>query len=125
MPVQAKNTIELIGATPKSFFGVAIPIAIHLGWSIEELNENEVVFATPASFPTWGELVTVHIENGEAVIKSQGVYQLLFFDFGKNRENITLFIEEYAKRINLNKIAEYEHRFEDALRLWRQKATNK
>lgn len=116
-----ESKIELIGATPKSFFGVAIPIAIQLGWSIEHLDENEVVFATPTSFPTWGELVTMRTENGEAIIKSQSVLQLLFFDFGKNRENITLFVEEYAKRIDLSKIAEYEQRFDDALRLWRTK----
>lgn len=121
MPIQAKNNIELIGATPKSFFGVAIPIAIQLGWSIEHLEENEVVFATPISFPTWGELVTMRIENGEAVIKSQAVFQLLFFDFGKNRENIKRFVEEYTQRIDLSKIAEYEQRFDDALRLWRTK----
>lgn len=121
MPIQAKNNIELIGATQKSFFGVAILIAIQLGWSIEHLDENEVVFATPTSFPTWGELVTMRTENGAAIIKSQAVFQLLFFDFGKNRENIKHFVEEYTQRINLSKIAEYEQRFDDALRLWRSK----
>lgn len=119
---KSESKIELIGVTPKSFFGMAIPIALKLEWEVGKITENELVFLTPFFFPTGGEMVTIIIEGNYAKIVSKNMGGFIPFELGKNTDNVRSFVEEYADMLDVTKVDEYEQRFDGALKMWDENA---
>lgn len=119
---KSESKVELIGVTAKSFFGMAIPIAIKLKWEIDHVSNDKLVFLTAFFFPTGGEKITITTEGNYANILSKNMGGFIPFELGKNTDNIQQFIEEYASMLDVTKVDEYEQRFDEALALWEKKS---
>lgn len=122
LKAKSEGKVELIGVTPKSFFGMAIPIALKLEWEVACVTVDNLVFLTPFFFPTGGEKITITINNNEAIILSKNMGGFIPFELGKNTDNVSQFIEEYANMLDVTKVAEYEQRFDEALKMWQENA---
>ena len=59
------------------------------GYKIKEINQNTIIMNTSSSFWSWGEEMTIFINNDQGcsvIITSNAKYQ--FTDWGKSKENI-------------------------------------
>ena len=59
------------------------------GYKIKEINQNTIIMNTSSSFWSWGEEMTIFINNDQGcsvTITSNAKYQLT--DWGKSKENI-------------------------------------
>jgi hypothetical protein len=117
----AEMEIELIGVTPKSFLGIALLVAIEFGWSIESITEDEISFGIKSMMPGAAELLSIKIVGNMAMLKNKSLSILSSFNLLSNSKNISKFTQAYAKKIDLNKVEEFENRFEKALELWDNK----
>lgn len=57
------------------------------------LQEDKVVFSTRTSFFSWGEKVSIHIQENLIKIKSICKLKTQIFDWGKNKRNVKKIIE--------------------------------
>jgi len=68
---------------------------VNRGWHIGYFDHDGIVAYTNISWSSYSEEVSARIKNNSVVIKSECVgYQALFTDYGKNRKNIDLLLDE-------------------------------
>jgi hypothetical protein len=73
---------------------------------IQYEKSNEIVYKAKvkANMKSYGEKLTVIIYyNGSIFVNSKCVYPLTFLDWGRNRDNVSLFFSELNKLISYNK----------------------
>ncbi len=67
----------------------------NLNWHISYIGNDGIIAYTNISWASYAEEVSVKIVKNTAILKSECVgYQLLFYDYGKNRKNLDLFFNE-------------------------------
>src|SRR5579859_5576009 len=89
-----QHEIPLNDLPSEHFLVLGIESAKKLGWDIGPINQNGFVAYTKFSMGSWSEEVTVKIEGGTALLKSECAGSQ-FFDWGKNKTNIEDFIETF------------------------------
>ena len=114
----AEAEIELIGVTPKSFLGIALLVAIEFEWGIESIAEDEISFGIKSMMPGAAELLSIKVDDNIAVLKNKSLSILSSFNLLSSSGNISKFTQAYAEKIDLNRIVEYEQKFENALAMW-------
>ena len=69
------------------FLVLATEAAVKLGWSVSFASATGFIAYTKFSWSSWGEEVTVKVDNGSASIKSACTGSQLF-DWGRNKKNV-------------------------------------
>jgi rhomboid protease GluP len=90
----------------------------NLGWQINYFNHDGIIAYTPISWASYAEEVSVRIENGNALFKSECVgYQFFFYDYGKNEKNLRLLYGEleYVEYHLQNNLAETTQELMDSV----------
>jgi rhomboid protease GluP len=120
-----KPTIMALGLSPKQvreisledlsseqFLVIALKTAEKLGWNIGSINKSGFAAYTKISMASFSEEVNIQISNGTALLKSECTGNQLM-DWGKNRENITKFIESFNLLKQSTTPEEVEQRYEE------------
>jgi rhomboid protease GluP len=83
------------GLSNQQFLSLAVGVANHLGWTVGNISEKGFVAYTPSSIDSPGEEFSLTIWDVLANIKSESPGSQMV-DWGKNKENIELFVEQLA-----------------------------
>lgn len=80
----------------EQFIVLANDVILHLGLHINYINNNGLIAQTYNSYADSGSLISIKVENSEAIIQSESIGDELF-DMGRNKEYVTAFIEHFYK----------------------------
>jgi len=89
-----QREILLNDLTTEHFLVLGIESSKKLGWDIGPINRTSFVAYTKFSMGSWSEEVTIKIEDGRALLKSECAGSQLF-DWGKNKTNVEDFIKTF------------------------------
>ena len=84
-----------------NFHAKFIKTILDLGWTITKVETNIILAQLPTSLSSWGESFEVTLFENHAEIKSLCVGNQLI-DWGKNKKNVSLFIDKFEKNNSLN-----------------------
>jgi rhomboid protease GluP len=73
------------------FLAIAIETALKLNWNVSFVSETGFIAYTKFSMSSYGEEVTIKMNDGTVSIKSECTGSQIF-DWGKNKENIETFL---------------------------------
>ena len=78
----------------------AVSLALEsLNWSIQEELPNRIRASTSANLWSWGEKITITFAAGNSlVVRSECSLPTQCFDWGKNRSNVSKFLEVVEER---------------------------
>ena len=69
----------------------------NLGWSVSRVSERGIIAYTPISLQSYSEEISIKIEKKSVLFRSECVgIQMLFNDYGKNAQNLELFVSEFG-----------------------------
>lgn len=91
------HELGLAGIDEQHFLAIAIEAAKELGWNLVFLSETGFICNTKFSWKSYGEQVTLKIDNGFANIMSE-CNGNQFIDWGKNKKNVESFLDAYDKK---------------------------
>lgn len=90
-----------------TFLVFAIEAASNLGWDVSFINESGFIAYTKISWKSWSEEVSVRLDSGVAIIKSETTGSQIV-DWGKNKrnvENLLQGIEDAEKEMTQDTLA--------------------
>ena len=68
----------------------------NLGWKLSHLSASGIIAYTGVSVQSYSEEISIRIVSNFAIFKSECIgIQLLFTDYGKNRQNLDKFFHEF------------------------------
>lgn len=83
--------------TAARYFNIAKQAMVNLNWRLSYVSDSSVVAYSPISFQSYGEEIELKIESNKVVFRSECVgIQMLFNDYGKNKQNLVQFISEFG-----------------------------
>jgi rhomboid protease GluP len=82
---------NLDGLDKEHFLVIATEAAFKLNWNVSFVSDTGFIAYTKFSWSSWGEEVSVKIDNGIANIKSECTGNQ-FIDWGKNEKNVEILI---------------------------------
>src|SRR6218665_1218485 len=85
--------------SPEQLLALAWLAIEKAGWKTGHVSAGKVIAFTSASLNSWSEQVTVQIEPGRVLIKSECVASQLI-DWGKNKKNTRLFVDTFEQLKN-------------------------
>ncbi|MGF1924614.1 MAG: rhomboid family intramembrane serine protease [Bacteroidia bacterium] len=89
--------IPLGDLTIESYLSISEQIMVNLGWKLSHISNHELIAYTPMSLQSYGEEITCRFDGDFAIFRSECIgLQMLFNDYGKNAQNLTLFIREFS-----------------------------
>lgn len=112
--ISAKHTkdISLGNLTIEQFTVIAIEAARKNDWTVGSINENIVKAYTDFSLTSYGEEITITIENDTVNLKSQcSTAQMV--DWGKNKKNIELLVATIDELKNQYSDEELDEKYEE------------
>jgi hypothetical protein len=72
-----------------------------LGWTFSTRGVADLVVNTSVSWWSWGETLTVDVgDDGRVRVQSKCALPTQCFDWGKNRKNVTRFLDELRQQID-------------------------
>ncbi len=94
--ISPKHSRDLFipSAEREPFLAIIYEAAKQTGWNIGFVNNNGFVAYSKISFRSWGEEITVRVNNEIPYLRSECT-GIQFFDLGKNKSNIEKLIAAY------------------------------
>ncbi len=94
-----KKELELTDLNTETFLAIALNTVTNLNWQISEVTTSEISAYTSFSLYSWSEKVTIQVEKNKVLLKSECTGNQII-DFGKNKNNINLFITQFEQLKN-------------------------
>ena len=85
----------------ENFHAKFIKTILDLGWTITKVETNIISAQLPTSLSSWGESFEIELFENHAEIKSFCVGNQLI-DWGKNKKNVSLFVDKFDKNNSQN-----------------------
>jgi len=71
-----------------------------LGWQIKHESTDQILAATPLSWDSYGERVTINFQSdGALMVSSRCVFPLQVIDWGKNAANIKQLLDAVEQQV--------------------------
>ncbi|MEY2341968.1 hypothetical protein AB4090_07635 [Acidithiobacillus sp. IBUN Pt1247-S3] len=80
MPLTGKRLEDYLAKVAKT-------LSKTYGWKIDQQTQDSATFRVGLNLLSWGERVTIQVNNGTITIRSECRFPLQIFDWGKNRAN--------------------------------------
>lgn len=64
---------------------------------VEDMAEGLIEAKVLPGLLSWGEKITIQVEEGAITVKSECVYPLQLIDWGKNKKNVKRFFEKISE----------------------------
>lgn len=87
MADQYELSADLGDLTPRQYISLASHACLRLAWPHVLVNDHEVTADIPGGMSSFGEKLSVTVENGRALIQSRCAQKQLV-DWGKNKKNV-------------------------------------
>ena len=88
------------GASTKKVQNAIRTAIATLGWKIRAEDDNGIVVSTGVNFRSWGEKVKIiFLEDHSISVTSQCSLPTQCIDWGKNKANVTKFLDEMDKLV--------------------------
>ncbi len=91
-----KEEIKLNDLKPEHYLVLAVEAVFDLDWHVDTITETSLIAYTKLSIVSWGEMFSLNINNDTAIINSSCI-KWQFYDFGKNKRNITKFLARHRE----------------------------
>ncbi|HVS92779.1 MAG TPA: rhomboid family intramembrane serine protease [Mucilaginibacter sp.] len=91
-----EQSLYLNGLNPEHYLAIAIDAAKQLGWNTTNINKSGFTAYTGFSMRSWNEEFSVNIDDETVNLQSKCLGNQLI-DWGKNKDNVESFIEEFNK----------------------------
>ena len=89
-----KKQVPLEDQTSEEFLARGYKACVELGWKIKFISDTGLVAITDWSLGSWGQTITITLDQQDATIKSDGTS---LFDGGTNRQNVADLIERIGE----------------------------
>ncbi len=87
--------VPLVDFPPENYLAICRQALENLNWQISIIDKTGIIAFTGISWASYAEEISIRIVDNKAIVKSECVgYQMLFYDYSKNQQNIDLFFNE-------------------------------